>query len=149
MLVVLHQCDEQAVAYYCFHSRPTITQQLTTAQIKDMPVKQRTDAYHRGDYDKMLSTREIRRGGLTPAISSAHAGNGRGCRKIDPISATVLPRGNRSNFIGWVRLSRERAKRPYTSTPWASVSLAESTMELGIHTASHDAEQHHTVCHLT
>ena len=34
-----------------------------------------------------------RRGGLTPACGSAHVRDGRGCRKIEATSATVLPRG--------------------------------------------------------
>ena len=51
-----------------------------------------------------LITRGLRRGGLTPdfggltsACGSAHACNGRGCRKTEPISATVLTSGARRN----------------------------------------------------
>ena len=65
---------------------------------------------------KKRNTRVFRRGGMTPACGSGHAGNGRGCRKIESISATVLPRGVRRNFYGWVRLGREITKRPSTDT---------------------------------
>ena len=40
----------------------------------------------------LISTRRLRRGGLTPACGFAHARNGRACGQIEPISATVLPK---------------------------------------------------------
>ena len=65
-------------------------------------------------------TREIRCGGLTPACGSVHARGGRGCRQIEPTSVTVLSRGALRNFRVWVRLNRERTKRPaYTFPPRA------------------------------
>ena len=53
-------------------------------------------------------TRGLRRGGLTPACSSAHARNGRGCRQIEAVSSIVLPRGALRKVHGCVRLCRER-----------------------------------------
>ena len=35
-----------------------------------------------------------------PACGSAHARNGRGCRQIEAVNATVLPRGALRNFHG-------------------------------------------------
>ena len=58
---------------------------------------------HRGEHFLIIlygSKSGLRRGGLTPASASAHGGDGRGCRKIEPISATVLPRDARRIFHG-------------------------------------------------
>ena len=42
-----------------------------------------------------LNTRGLRRGRMPPTCGSPHAGNGRGCKKIELMTATVLPRGAR------------------------------------------------------
>ena len=45
----------------------------------------------------------LRGGGLMSACSSAHARNGRGCRKIEAVNATVLPRGALKNSCVWAK----------------------------------------------
>ena len=72
---------------------------------------------NRRTYVHVCYTRGPRRGRLMPACGSAHARNGRGCRKIESINATVLPRGARRNLNGWVRLGGEMTKRTYTLHP--------------------------------
>ena len=42
----------------------------------------------------------LRRGGLTPACDSVHTRHRRGCRQIEPTSATVLPSDASRNFNG-------------------------------------------------
>ena len=42
----------------------------------------------------------LRRGGLMPAQGFAHARNGQGCRQIEAVNATVLPRGASSKLHG-------------------------------------------------
>ena len=96
--------------------------------------------------------------GLPPVYGSAYARNGRGCRKVEPIGATVP----RRNSHGWVRMGSERTKRPYTLhfyTLCSRLQLDESTNKLLIHSASHDAEvrvfsprvytTRWCICHLT
>ena len=53
--------------------------------------------------------------GVPPASGFAHARNGRGCRQIKAVNATVLPRAAllMGKFYGCVRLSRKRQNRPY------------------------------------
>ena len=53
-------------------------------------------------------TRGLRRGGLMPACSFLHVRNGRGCRPIEAVYATVLPRRALKRFHGCVRLRRVR-----------------------------------------
>ena len=92
-------------------------------------------------YYVYIYVRGLNRGGLTPASDSAYAR--RGCRTIEPVSATVLPKGALVNSYGRVRLGRERMKIPYTLHPY-TLSFkhysAESTMELRVHPRSHEAE---------
>ena len=57
---------------------------------------------------RYIHTRGLRRGGLTSACGSVHARNSRGCRKIEPINATVLPRGTLRKFHSWIILGKER-----------------------------------------
>ena len=76
-----------------------------------------------------IYTRGVCDGEMTPTCGSAHARNGREGRKIESISATVLPKGAPINVHGWVWLGRERTKRPYTlhphtlKAPWSSASI--------------------------
>ena len=44
--------------------------------------------------------RGLNRGGLTPACGVAHARDGRGCRPIEAVNGTVLPRGALRTFHG-------------------------------------------------
>ena len=56
------------------------------------------------NYNKLFQYK----GYSTPACGSAHARNGRGCRQIEAVNATVLPRGALRKFHACARLSRKR-----------------------------------------
>ena len=69
----------------------------------------------------ITNTRGLRHGGLTPACGSAHARHGRGCREIEAVNATVLPRGAlRSSMFAAGRGDIEKQSHP---APYAKLYI--------------------------
>ena len=66
-------------------------------------------------------TRGLHRGGLTPACGFAHACNGRGCRQIEAVNATVLPRSAPINFHGLSQVEQRKTKQTVHSAPYTEL----------------------------